>query len=276
VERSLGLMCGAGTLPARMASHARKQGWRVLAFVFTPPGQEPPGLAAHVDQVIPASVGQLGAVLATLVQERVSATLFSGKFWMTDVLATAGRDGGLDATTSAMWSHAGSLRDAALTNVIVTTLAGQGIDVLDQRPFLADALIGPGVLTARAPSDDAAADVRCGLAIASALTHTGAGQTVVLRRGIVTALEAVEGTTEAIRRGCALAGPGAVIVKAVADGHDYRFDAPAIGPETVDAAARGGATVIALSARRVLLLEREAALRRADGAGIAIVGLDAS
>ncbi len=273
-------MCGAGTLPARMASHARQQGWRVLAFTFTPPGQAPPDLVAHADQLIPASVGQLGAVLATLMQERVTATLFSGKFWMTDVLATAGRDGtgdgGLDAATSAMWSHAGSLRDAALTNVIVSTLARQGIEVLDQRPFLGDALIGPGVLTARAPSDDETADARRGFAVASALAHTGAGQTVVLRRGIVTALEAVEGTTEAIRRGTALTGPGAVIVKAVADGHDYRFDAPAIGPETVDVAASGGATVIAVSAGRVLLVERDLAVQRADAAGVAIVGLDAS
>jgi DUF1009 family protein len=263
-----------------MAAHARSPGWRVLAVTFTRPGQEPPGLTAHVDHVIPASLAHLGAVLATLVQERVTATLFSGKFWMTDVLATAGRDGvgdgGLDAATSAMWKHAGSLGDTQLTNAIVATLAQQGIEVLDQRPFLADALIGAGVLTARAPSEDEAADARGGLAIASALAHTGAGQTVVLRRGVVTALEAVEGTTETIRRGSALAGAGAVIVKAVADAHDYRFDAPAIGPETVDVAARGGATVIAVSAGRVLLLEREAAVRRADAVGIAIVGLDVS
>ena len=94
------------------------------------------------------------------------------------------------------------------------------------------------------------ADARHGLAVAHALADSGAGQTVVLRRGVVTALEAAEGTTETIRRGCALAGDGAVIVKAVAASHDYRFDAPAIGPETVDAAARGGATVIAVSADR--------------------------
>jgi DUF1009 family protein len=271
-------MCGAGTLPARMAAHARRQGWRVLAFTFTRPGEEPAGLAAHVDQVIPASLGQLGAVLATLLREQVTATLFSGKFWMIDVLATAGRDGvgdgGLDDATAAIRADARSLRDTELTGLIVATLAQHGIEVLDQRPFLADALIGAGVMTACAPSDEEIADARRGLAIANALADTGVGQTVVLRRGIVTALEAAEGTTEAIRRGCVLAGQGAVIVKAVAGTHDYRFDAPAIGPESVEAAARGGATVIAVSAGRVLLLDREVAVRHADAAGIAIVGLD--
>jgi DUF1009 family protein len=278
VERALGLICGAGALPARMAADARRQGWRVVAFTFAPSDEGAEGLARHADAVVPSRVGELGAVLARLVAEDARATLFSGKFWMTELLAAAGRDGrgdgALDAATAGLWTHARSLGDADFTAAILAVLARQGIEVLDQRAFLGEAMIGAGVLTARAPSAEEAADARRGLAIARALAHTGAGQTIVLRRGVVTALEAVEGTTEAIRRGCELAGAGAVIAKAVADAHDYRFDAPAIGPDTVEAAARGGAAVIAVSAGHVMLLDRAAATRRADAAGIAIVGVD--
>jgi acyl-CoA synthetase (AMP-forming)/AMP-acid ligase II len=42
VERSLGLICGAGVLPARMAGEARRHGWRVVAFTFG----EAPGVTA--------------------------------------------------------------------------------------------------------------------------------------------------------------------------------------------------------------------------------------
>ena len=97
------------------------------------------------------------------------------------------------------------------------------------------------------------------------------GQTVVVRRSVVSAVEAIEGTTAAIRRGTALSGPGAAIVKAVGGEHDFRFDVPTIGPETIEAAAEGGATVIALEAERVFVLEREATARRADAASIALV-----
>jgi hypothetical protein len=55
---------------------------------------------------------------------------------------------------------------------------------------------------------------------------------VVVRRGAGHAVEAIEGTTAAIRRGTALSGPGAVVVKGVAAGHDFRFDTPGIGPDT--------------------------------------------
>jgi len=103
----------------------------------------------------------------------------------------------------------------------------------------------------------------------------GAGQTVVLRHGVVAAVEGMEGTTETIRRGCALAGPGAVAVKAVAPRHDYRFDVPAVGDETLDALAQGRAAALAVEAGKVLLLDREAVVARAGREGIAIVSLDA-
>jgi DUF1009 family protein len=101
------------------------------------------------------------------------------------------------------------------------------------------------------------------------------GQTVVLRNGVVTAVEAVEGTTEAVRRGTRLAGPGAVVVKTVTAGHDYRFDLPAVGPETLEAAAAGRAAVVAVEAGRIAILEREATVAAADAAGISLVSVDA-
>jgi DUF1009 family protein len=91
----------------------------------------------------------------------------------------------------------------------------------------------------------------------------------------VSAVEAIEGTTETVRRGTALSGPGAVVVKAVARTHDFRFDVPAIGPDTLEAAAAGRATAVAVQAGTVLILDPEATIARADEAGIALVSADA-
>src|SRR5204862_7353719 len=110
-----------------------------------------------------------------------------------------------------------------------------------------------------------------GRAGAGAGAGWGVGRPVVVRRGAVGAGGAIEGTTAAIRRGTALSGPGAAIVKGVGPAHDFRFDVPTIGPETIDAAAEGGAVVVALEAERVFVLERETTTRRADAASIALV-----
>jgi DUF1009 family protein len=124
------------------------------------------------------------------------------------------------------------------------------------------------------PTEEEWRDVGAGLRVARSLADHGVGQTVVVRHGVITAVEAVEGTTAAIERGAALAGPGAVIVKAVGPDHDYRFDLPAVGHETVEAAARGGASVLAVQAGRVAVLDLETALARASATRLAVVGVD--
>ena len=117
--------------------------------------------------------------------------------------------------------------------------------------------------------------MRRGFEVARTLAGLSVGQTVVVRRGAVSAVEAMEGTTETIRRGTTLSGPGAVVVKAVTAAHDFRFDVPGIGPDTVEAAAAGGASTLAVAAGRVLILDRDETVRRANAAGLALVSADA-
>jgi DUF1009 family protein len=149
-----------------------------------------------------------------------------------------------------------------------------GVELLDQRPFLGDWLGGSGCWSAREPTESEWTDVRRGLTVARLVADAQVGQTVVIKRGAVVAVEAIEGTTETIRRGIAGGGKGVIVVKAVARDHDYRFDMPTVGPETIEVAAAGGAAVVALEAGRVLILDRAACLRVADGAGMALVGAD--
>src|SRR2546427_694177 len=100
-----------------------------------------------------------------------------------------------------------------------------------------------------------------------------AGQTVVLKRGVILAVEAAEGTDATIRRGGSLAA-GSVVVKAARPDQDPRFDLPTIGAQTVGLLQEVGATVLAVEAGKTLLLDRVEALTVADRAGIAIVGVD--
>jgi UDP-2,3-diacylglucosamine hydrolase len=258
-------MCGAGVLPARMAGEARRQGWRVVAFAFG----EAPGITDHADLTIPSRTNEAGAVLATLQAERIGAVVFSGKFWMTDLLRQRP-----DATLAGLKAQVGAMTDANLVGVVAATLGRMGIELLDQRPFLGDWIGRSGCWSSRAPTDAEREDIRRGLAVARLIADAGVGQAVVIRHGAVTAVEATEGTTETIRRGLAQAGPGAVVVKAAAREHDYRFDTPGVGPETIEAAAAGGASVLAVEAERVLVLDRDECLRIANQVGMALVGVE--
>jgi UDP-2,3-diacylglucosamine hydrolase len=265
MERSLALMAGAGVLPGRAAAEARRQGWRVVAFAF----EDAPGLADAADVVVPSAIADIQAVIVRLYGERPKAALFVGKFWKQRAFEEAER-----ADQAARQLAGGGLSDAALAEMVVATLEGMGIEVLDQRGFLAPSMAPSGVLTQRAPSEQEWGEVAEGAALARQLAGHGIGQTVVRCFGVTVAVEAIEGTDETIRRGTRLSGPGAVVVKGVAASHDYRFDIPAIGPATIQAMADGGATVLAVEAGRVLLVDREELIRHADRSGIAVVSID--
>jgi UDP-2,3-diacylglucosamine hydrolase len=260
-------MCGAGVLPARMAAEAQRQGWRVVAFAFPGAGD----LTPAADAVIPSRIEAMGPVVEALAREKVNAMVFSGKFWMGDLLSA----GPPDAVHARMAAHAGALLDGNITTAIEATVAGLGIELLDQRPFLGDWVGTARTWSKREPTEAEWSDIRRGFAVARVMAQASVGQTVVVRRGAVSAVEAIEGTTEAIRRGTALSGPGAVVVKGVAPGHDFRFDTPGIGPETIEVAAAGGAAALAIQAGCVLMLERETTIKVADAAGMALVSVDA-
>jgi len=266
VEQTLGLMAGAGALPGQVAAEAARQGWRVVAFAFG----NAPELEARAHRVIPSRLTEIGLVLDRLRSERVSAVVFSGTL-PKRLLLEAGE---ADAPARRILLAAGGLSDAALGAAVAETLSAIGIEILDQRTFLAPLLAPAGVLTARAPSEAEWQDIGLGLRLARRCAEYGVGQTVVVSRGIVVAVETIEGTSETIRRGCQLSGPGAVVVKAIASRQDYRFDLPTVGLETLETMVSGQAWVLAVEAGKVAILDLESVVTLADKSRISIVSVD--
>src|SRR5207244_2429993 len=98
------------------------------------------------------------------------------------------------------------------------------------------------------------------------------GQTVIVKNGIVLAIEGFDGTNETIRRGGALGRAGAVMIKVAKPKQDMRFDVPVIGRETISVAAEAKIRVIAVEAGRTLLLEKENMIVAAQSANISMLG----
>lgn len=265
MEASLGLVGGTGGLPALMAREARRAGWRVVAFAFAEPGV----LAEAVDRVVPCRIGEVGPIFDALTGERIRHVVLAGS------LRKDGLFHGmpLDDTARALVDRSPDWTDEGLLRTATAALAAMGIELLDQRRFLTPWLAAAGHVAGPALGEPGRADVARGLALARDLGQHGVGQTVVVRAGSVAAVEAMEGTDEAIRRGLRLAGPGAVVVKAAAPGHDYRFDVPAVGAATLALCAEGRAAALAVEAGRVLLLDRETVAAEAARAGISVVGV---
>jgi DUF1009 family protein len=68
-------------------------------------------------------------------------------------------------------------------------------------------------------------------------------------------------------------GSGGVLVKVEKPGQERRTDLPTIGPDTVTVAQQAGLRGIAVEAGATLVLDRDEVIRRADAAGLFVVGI---
>jgi DUF1009 family protein len=130
-----------------------------------------------------------------------------------------------------------------------------------------------GTLTKRSPSEKEWDDIRYGWEVAREIGRLDIGQCVIIKDRVVVAVEAVEGTDAAIKRGGELAKDGAVVVKRSKPQQDLRFDLPAVGPRTIEVMQSVKASVLALEAGKTVLLDRDVMLDNARRAGIAVVGI---
>src|SRR5581483_5095689 len=155
---------------------------------------------------------------------------------------------------------------------IADELAKVDVDLMPATMFLEDSLAAPGLIAGAKLNRREKEDVDLGWKIAKEIARLDIGQTVIVKNGTVVAVEAFEGTNDAIKRGGALAREGAVMVKVGKPTQDMRFDVPVIGVETLGIAAESKLSVIAVEAGKTLLLEYDAIIRLADRSKISIVG----
>jgi DUF1009 family protein len=154
---------------------------------------------------------------------------------------------------------------------VADELAKIDIDLLPATTFLEDWLAQRGVIAGPKLSPRQEHDVELGWNVAKEIARLDIGQTIVIKNGTIVAVEALEGTNEAIKRGGSLAHEGAIMVKVSKPNQDMRFDVPVIGIETVRIAAESRVRVIAIEAGKTLLLERDAVIALADGSNISVV-----
>lgn len=117
-------------------------------------------------------------------------------------------------------------------------------------------------------------DIRFGWKIAREVGRLDIGQCVVVRERSILAVEAIEGTDAAIKRGGNLAGSGAVVVKLKKPDQDFRFDLPATGTKTIETLASVKGSVLAVEAGQSLIFDQTAMVAAADRAGIVVIGLE--
>jgi DUF1009 family protein len=263
----IGLIAGNGRFPIIFADNARKLGYHVSAVAHE--GETEPELASHVDRIHWIKIGQVGKLIKAFKEDRVHQAVMLGGIKKTHVFTTVRPD----FRTLAMATRLALWKDDDILREFAKELEREGIAICESTFGLEGILVEEGSLTARTPTEKEWEDIRYGWDVAHDIGRLDIGQCVVIKDRVVVAVEAVEGTDGAIKRGGELAKEGAVVVKRSKPQQDLRFDLPAIGPRTIEVMASVKASVLAVEAGRTILLDREIMLDKARSARIAIVGI---
>jgi UDP-2,3-diacylglucosamine hydrolase len=270
LPETLALIAGRGEYPLLLARAARACGVRrITAVAFR--GETRREIGAAADAVIRTHAGSLGGLLDALKKSGAKQAVMAGQVNPRNLFCMRMDNALLSLLRSLPVKNAHTIFGA-----IVREIEAAGVELLPASAFMHDYMPEAGVLTARAPDERELNDIEIGRRVIKDTSHLDIGQTVVVKEGMVLAVEAFEGTDRAIRRGGKLGGKGAVVVKVPKNGHDMRFDIPVIGSRSLRSIKKAGISCLALEAGGAILLHKEQLIAQADSLGLAVTVLDSS
>ena len=183
----LGLIAGSGRLPVLFAQAAERAGRSVVAVAHE--GETDPSLRAAAW----VKLGQLGRIAEVLREAGCSEAVLCGGIRKPKLFDVRPDWLGLKAL-----ARMRSFGDDAALRAIAAALEEEGVRIVSPLPLVPDLLAQRGAMTRRGMTSQQREDALFGLSVARALGAQDIGQTVVVRRGVVLAVEAVEGTDACI------------------------------------------------------------------------------
>ncbi len=261
------VISGSGAYPRLVIEGARAAGVAQVDVVAVRGSTERATIRA-ADNVHTINLGGIAAGLRWVAAQGYDGAVFAGQINPLSLFTAC-----FDEETKAWLASLPFKTAHTVYGKLAFEFEKAGVPVFPASSFMDGHLPGEGLLTVRAPSDREMKDIRHGADVMRDVGRHDVGQTVLVKDGMVLAVEAFEGTNAAIKRGGKLGGKGAVLVKGAREGHDMRFDIPVVGLKTLKVMRSAGVTALAFQAGRLLLLDREKVLAFADRHGIAIVGI---
>ena len=280
----LGLIAGNGRFPFLLLDAARAQGFAVTVAAIREETDPEINDRAAGDEKITVhwlSLGELSRLIEVFHKEDVKSAVMAGQVKHKQIFSNIRPDWRL----AKLLLNLRTRNTDMLLGAVAKVLADEGIELMSSTQFLEPLLAEVGSLTeavgGRAPTEDERKNIEYGLGVARAVAGFDIGQTVVVAAQACVAVEAMEGTDATIERAGALVQSmedeastlerKLTVVKVAKPNQDMRFDVPVIGMKTIETMVGAGASCLSVEAGRTLLFDREALLKRAREAGIAIV-----
>ncbi len=265
--KTVGIIAGNGRFPVLAAKEARQEGYRVVVCGIEQEAE--PMLAKMADAFEWVKIGELKKLVKFFQSHGVHEAIMAGKIEKVRLFQQNVRP---DLEMVKVLMKTRDFKDDSLLSGIANYLHSCGIDLMDSTFFMKYALPGPGLLGKKKPSREILEDLKFGFEMAKSIAGLDIGQTVVVKKKAVLAVEAIEGTDLAIRRGGELGGGKVTVVKVAKPKQDMRFDVPAVGLKTLRSLIHVKAEAFGFEARKTIFMDQEEFIKEMNAEGIVLMG----
>jgi DUF1009 family protein len=264
-KSAIGLIAGNRELPLLVAEKARESGRPLAVAAF--PGEAEPRLAGLAETFAWIKLGQLTALAEFFEAAGVRDLVMIGGLSRESLFNYEP-----DEAAAALMAALDDYHTDKILRAVCCWLEERGFRVRAAAELLPELLTPPGLLTRIAPGEELMADLRVAWRVAKDLGRMDVGQCAVVSDRITLAVEAAEGTDEAVRRGASLADKPVAVAKVAKPGQDPRLDPPVIGPETIRVMAETGRVgALVIDSSQVLIVDPLETIRLAEEAGLALL-----
>src|SRR3954469_3247229 len=195
LPEKLGIIAGNGVYPRLLADRARRAGVeKIVVAAFS--GETDATIEQHVELIEWMRVGQLGRLLKFFRSQGIRHAIMAGQIAPKNLF-----DLRPDLKALMLLGKLKQRNAESIFAAIADELAKVDVDLLPATTFLEDSLATAGLIVGAKLSRQEEDDVDLGWKIAKEIARLDIGQTVIVKNGTVVAVEAFEGTNEAIRRG---------------------------------------------------------------------------
>lgn len=267
-NNKLAIVAGNGELTSTLAKSAKEQGFATYALAITDEAENRlKGLCNNVHKFSP---GQVSKMIELIKEQMIKQVVFIGKVPKTDFLRNLHK---LDWLAIKNLNRFKNFNDDSFHSAVTDFLSEYGIKVLPQTRFLKHLFLEKEILSKRKPTLEERADIEYGFDVAKKVSSLDIGQTVIVKNKMILAIEAIEGTDEAIKRGCELARGQVVVVKVSKPNQDERFDLPTVGEKTIETLAKFGGGILAFEASKTIVTDKDKTIEVANKNNICLIAV---
>jgi UDP-2,3-diacylglucosamine hydrolase len=249
--RQVALLAGEGVMPQLILEEAKACG--VPVFLLAIKGVASPVLPSLASETKWLSLTQLGTAIKECVKRDITEITLAGRVKHASVFSFSFLK--TDWTTFSTLIHLSDWRTDSLLKGVADLFEKKEVHMVSSVKYLKKFLASLSKKTKREPSEKDLKTIHLGIEAAKTLGKLDIGQTVVVKDGMIVAVEGMEGTDKCLERAEELVGKGVIVIKLAKPNQDMRFDVPTIGRNTLDKLIKIKAKGIVLESDKTLILD---------------------